>query len=365
MVEFMNRKFKTVCSFFVASMLCIPCISTTIKAEENYNVNDSVYSTYSNNLLKASNTEKTKICQFKLKRPNAIQNFDFGQTQNEIYVTQNDKNNTTYLSRCTIKNNVATAENFKPIKLEGYGHGESLEVIPKSNGQTDIWVGDSCNIRDEGVNWSTTISKITYDNSMNKKNKIEISGFNNAIIKSLKNETEKTKIKKAHRFRINVAVDDNNVVGFRVVVKDANGVILAPYYLIYESNVFDVNNTKINLADKTPIAIFQIGNSANKDCGYNSFQGFDLTTSDNEIYIYTYSGAKGNHPIITKHLYNKNSKELESSLKHTINSTTAEAEGIKIIGKDIYVGFNNKTKENNFTIHDGIYKLDITTDMIK
>lgn len=81
---------------------------------------------------------------------------------NELFLTTRS-GDTTYVIRCTVSGNTAAAQDY--IKLDHFGHGESLEVI-KENGKTYLWLGSAAfdNVeRDKNRSyWSTKISCVEY-----------------------------------------------------------------------------------------------------------------------------------------------------------------------------------------------------------
>lgn len=81
---------------------------------------------------------------------------------NELYLTTRSEH-TTYVIRCTVSGKAATAVDY--VKLEKFGHGESIEVI-KENGKTYLWLGsaafDNATRDPNRYYWSTKISCIEY-----------------------------------------------------------------------------------------------------------------------------------------------------------------------------------------------------------
>ncbi|GEM_PF-6062826 len=94
---------------------------------------------------------------------NAIQSVAFVENSSklpsEIYLTTRPtKGSTTYVIRCTVSGQMATAADY--IALEKFGHGESLEVV-KENGKTYLWLGSAA-WQDGNYYWSTKISCVEY-----------------------------------------------------------------------------------------------------------------------------------------------------------------------------------------------------------
>ena len=97
----------------------------------------------------------------------ALQNFAFepGSTDIIYYTQATAEGLTTYITRCKITNGIAKATSR--MTLPGYGHGESLEIT-KENNKVYIWIGSRYNAPASENKWSTTISRIVYDE--NSKN---------------------------------------------------------------------------------------------------------------------------------------------------------------------------------------------------
>lgn len=94
----------------------------------------------------------------------AIQSIAFDPVDKNIIYTTQAIGMTTYLSKCEIVGNTANKKSV--MVLNGYGHGESLEIT-RNGEQVYAWLGSAYENSESGK-WSTTISRVIYDESVKK-----------------------------------------------------------------------------------------------------------------------------------------------------------------------------------------------------
>lgn len=94
----------------------------------------------------------------------AIQSIAFDPVDKNIIYTTQAIGMTTYLSKCEISGNTANKKSM--MIIEGYGHGESLEIT-RSGDLVYVWLGSAYE-KSESNKWSTTISRVIYDESVKK-----------------------------------------------------------------------------------------------------------------------------------------------------------------------------------------------------
>ncbi len=92
----------------------------------------------------------------------AIQSIAFDPVDKNIIYTTQAIGMTTYLSKCEIVGNTANKKSM--MVLNGYGHGESLEIT-RNGEQVYAWLGSAYE-KSESNKWSTTISRVIYDESV-------------------------------------------------------------------------------------------------------------------------------------------------------------------------------------------------------
>ncbi|GIN86916.1 hypothetical protein J6TS2_33020 [Heyndrickxia sporothermodurans] len=286
-----------------------------------------------NNISNAATTISTTIDrQFEYagtKSNAAIQSFDYGD-KNEVFFTQRVAGDdpkirdTTLLSRCTISNGKCTVKDY--VKLKGFGHGESLEVI-KESGKTYIWIGSGANSKDDN-RWSTNISLIEY-----KINSAKATGAEVTNVKTIKNLAKVAPEKSGTAYRSAVAIaDGSDRICFRIQIgTSASDTYYAVYKLSEVTNALRASSTNsINIYDINKLQLTHFTGVARPN---NSFQGFDITgVGSGNKFLYLFGGAAGQTPTIYKYSYT-NGGNFEHVKTIKIKGSyvgTLEAEGIKV-----------------------------------
>ncbi|MBL5767064.1 class III bacteriocin [Heyndrickxia sporothermodurans] len=284
-----------------------------------------------------------RVFEYSGQKSNAaIQSFDYGEN-NEVFFTQRIAGDdpkirdTTLLSRCTINNGKCTVKDY--VKLKGFGHGESLEVI-KENGKTYIWIGNGANSKDES-RWSTDISLIEY-----KINTSKATGAEVLNVKTIKNLAKVAPEKSGTAYRSAVAIaDGSDRICFRIQIgTSASNTYYAVYKLSEVTKALRASSTNsINIYDLNKLQLTHFTGVARPN---NSFQGFDITgVGSGNKFLYIFGGAAGQTPTIYKYSYTNggNFTHLKTIKIKGSYVGTLEAEGIKV-EKDP----NNSNKETIF-----------------
>ena len=232
----------------------------------------------------------------------SVQQFAFAETNEEayIFVTQREEA-TTYLSRCKVGEDGKSAACIDYAVLEGYGHGESLDVS-MHNGQTYLFIGSDANANADKYDWSTTITRLLYEagniGDIKKITGVEYATADGSPIKQ--GETP---------YRVNFAVDD---AADRIVVyfRSQSGThALSAYRLSTLQEMLDAAD-EISLKDCAEAFLATTGVKKLADiCPNGSFQGLE-TTPDGEILIT--GGTTSVQPQLTRFTVQEGAIVLES-----------------------------------------------------
>lgn len=309
----------------------------------------------------------TAILTFKkLPVSKALQNFAFAgnkiQNGMKIYASQSVDNDT-YLSCCVVSTDangqmIATRESY--LKLEGYGHGESLEVDTSVSGKTYLWIG----CKGQDGNWSNEIARIQYPS--NAANDGTSKPLDVKKLTYLRNATKTGNrlISGCTAKRVSVAIaNGDDRICFKISVYDNNnGGKERRFYSIYDLS--DIN-TYLTKNGNTPMeklkayckAVFEYKKlPASSDGGTTSFQSHEIAgVGADSKFLYIAGGhpGKGVPCKIYKVLYTNGDN---TKLKKTIKmSKTQEIEGIKVIDQGsnryIYYTYNVSGDKNNTVLY--------------
>lgn len=105
----------------------------------------------------------TSVCTLKnLPKALAVQRFSIVEADDAVYIfTTQRSGSTVYLSRCLYSEETKTARRMDYIALEGFGHGESLEVVCR-DGKFYVYVAGGAN-RGNDYYWGTNITRFVYE----------------------------------------------------------------------------------------------------------------------------------------------------------------------------------------------------------
>jgi hypothetical protein len=289
----------------------------------------------------------------------ALQNFYM--VGSEIYVTQR-KDDDTYLSRCEItgtgSSTIAACRDY--VILEGYGHGESLEVNTY-DGDTYIWVGANANTSYTSYYWATGVKRIEYIKTSNVTNTPILAQL--GTVRTLNNmncaTADGSSLGTVKRVSVAIA-DGSDRIGFRIEL--TNNDIYYSIYDLSDVNVYMDSNVTSSMSENTLKSACKSTFKCNV-APNNSYQGHDMVgVGTNNKFLYLIGGNAGEQPKISKLLYTNNSSTINViSGSYTVNSTTTvtnvgnyEVEGIKISGSNLYFALNTGSDEAYSTV---LYKI--------
>ena len=316
-------------------------------------------------------------------KPGTTQNFAYTPDGKYVFATCQGMCGTgrhTILSRCSLpkkKNKDAKAEFQDGLILQGYGHGETLDVTQADlkKEEYDIWVAT----KPTGGFYGLQIARITY--------RVEPSGMG-SIVKIVRlgnfKWTNVNKKGKADKFRegtevfnvnrVNVSIDkDNNQICFRL--EFTNDQIR---YVIYD---FKKINKALNKLDygqcfnMKGAAKWQVANLKINAYPYKTFQSFCIM--DNTLYLCGGYLNKGAQIYVVKYKTQKRGKtkevkivkkqyerfvKIETQLKigkKTLGKDRLEIEGMKVYKnkkgkKEFFINFYQK--DIPITSSVGVYK---------
>ena len=235
------------------------------------------------------------LCLKNLPTDRAVQQFAFYQDVGNTYIFTTQRVGTTaYLSRCIVNREQKTAAMLDYVKLENYGHTESMD-ISDYNGETYLFITSGANPVN-GYAWGTTITRLKYENGLITDEKT-ISGFSYA------SPNGEILFEGATPYRVNFALDDDADVLAVYVRADYNNTVtkierrVTTYRLSAVHEMLNTCNSELHLSDCAKWALATTGKmTASKICANGSFQGLEVDSSGQ---IYLSGGTTKNMPQLS------------------------------------------------------------------
>ena len=236
----------------------------------------------------------TSVCHLKmLPLTAAVQRFAFAQVGEELWIfaTQCSKDKT-YLIRFLYDPQEKNATPKEILQLEGYGHGESLEVVVR-NEKVYVYIGSQAKLAFTTYYWSTTITRFCYENGKMTEAK-ELTDLHCATA------TGAPLHENATPYRINFALNEKADLLALYVQCDTNDSLenikhyMCAYKLSEIDKQLDVAQDKVSLKNctdalvhaptKITTGLIQV---------YSTYQGMDMDDDGNVLIS---SGGKGQAP---------------------------------------------------------------------
>lgn len=280
----------------------------------------------------------------------AVQQFAFYEENGEeyIFVTQRE-GSTVYLSRCKVNSALGLAVTLDYAVLEGYGHGDSLD-ISIHNGHTYVLIASGANTSNDNA-WSTQLTRLRYESG------------SITDVKVLTDMSRATKDgsqvhENATTYRINFGADDSSDM-LAIYIKadtDNNGKVTGNHYInayrlsaVHEA--LDRAETDASLGELYGALIATTGQtSSGSICKNGSCQGVEVgangeilitggtTSKKPELYIFELSDGVISRKeireisfIASKYLGTKD---------FSVSEKYVEIESIKYLDGDLYCVFN-------------------------
>lgn len=223
-----------------------------------------------------------------LPKATAVQNFSI--TSNSIYIVQKEDSKGNLL---LTKYNKSNLSKVGTMKLKGFGHGESLEVIRSSNGVETIYIPTGTYV-DKGNVWSTQLSRFQFKSgaTIYPSQVGRLSGFNYANGRNSSIGTVK---------RFNFAISSDNKYFIFRIQNTNNYIQYSKYSKSYIDSLLSSSaksKTAVSMKNRSKYCVkgfYQKKNSTNAPNG--SFQGMEVSSYGN---IFTSGGATTTAATITK-----------------------------------------------------------------
>ena len=315
-------------------------------------------------LLLSGDLTATSVCTLRnLPVDKAVQRFFLIEVENEIYVfTTQRSGSTVYLARCRYSPETKVATCVDSLKLEGFGHGESLEVRVRDE-KVYVYITSGANSGNTSY-WGTTVCRFVYSNGKKTEEKI-------LTDIQCSTATGEPLHENATSYRINFSLNEESDTFLIYARCDTDYSLknLSHYFVSYSlsqlDTLLDGASLRLSMKDCTSAYKSYHGKvSYKKICPHGSFQGMDLC-ADGTVYVS--GGAEGEQPQVYRlHLADGSvvSDELCSITKIyaartgmeneyiTSQSILPEIESFQQFNGRFYVSFNpgSGLKKNNTEI---------------
>ena len=235
----------------------------------------------------------TSVCTLKnLPVGNAVQRFFLIMVEEQLYIfTTQRSGTTTYLSRCRYDPKTKLAYCLDSISLQGYGHGESLEVRVR-NGKVYVYVGAEANMANSYA-WSLEISRFVYDKGK-KTEECKLGDFEYATKDGYPLHSGATS------YRVNFSLNEESDRFLIYVRCDTNfDKSYWHYFVSYRLSELDrILDEEGSISILGCKSAFLENHGVYNKCPHGSFQGMDLCADGKTVYVC--GGAEGEQPQIQR-----------------------------------------------------------------
>lgn len=224
----------------------------------------------------------------------AVQQFALLRADDGMYIFAVQRvDSTLYLSRLRVGNDGISARLVDSVRLDGYGHGESLDLAVV-DGNVYLYVASGANTITSYA-WATTVTRLRYDEGRVTDEHV-ISGFQFATA------TGQILHADATPYRVNFALDtDSDMLAFYIRTdKNNTGKNGYSYVVAYRLSAINamLDNGDMSLANAYDAFLGTTGARSVEDICYNSsFQGLEVDDGGN---IYIIGGGTKIRPQLTR-----------------------------------------------------------------